>query len=159
MLLGRYDRAFDFIRSDAGSTWAAGAGRRVYLRMGRLREAREELDRTTVKPVPSRLSRCLDGAPPAVQGAVSDRELTELLARPDPERLYFTASDLAYCGHTKPALRLLDEAVRRNYCAYPAAETDPTFASVRGTAEFAQILQAGRACRERFEAHAGAHQR
>jgi len=153
MLLGRYDRALDFIRSDAGSAWAADATRLVYQRMGRRREAREELDRAGAQPAAPPLMRCLDGAPPAVQGEVSDRDLRELLARQDSERAYFSASDLAYCGHTTPALRLLEEAIRRNYCSYPAIDTDPTFASIRGTPEFAQIRQAARACRERFEQH------
>ena len=53
-----------------------------------------------------------------------------LSVREDPEPLYFWASDLAYCGHTEPAIQLLRESIRRNYCA-SAIETDPTFAAIR----------------------------
>ena len=48
---------------------------------------------------------------------------------------------------------LLDEAIRRNYCAYPAVDTDPTFASIRHRPEFGQTREAARACRKRFEEH------
>ena len=88
-----------------------------------------------------------------MQGEISDQELTEALARQDPERLYFNASDLACCGYPARSLRLLDEAIRRNYCAYPAIDADPTFASIRPRPEFAQIREAARACRTRFEQH------
>jgi DNA-binding winged helix-turn-helix (wHTH) protein/TolB-like protein len=158
MLLGRYDRALDFIRSDAGSAWAANASRLVYQRMGRRREAGEELARSGPQPA-QRLTSCLDGVPPEAQGEITDQELKEALARQDPERLYFQASDLAYCGHPEPALRLLEEAIRRNYCAYPAVDTDPTFASIRPTPAFVQIRKAARACRERFEQHVNGRQR
>ena len=152
MLLERYDRALDFIRSDAGSAWAASASRLVYQRMGRRTEAREELARSGPKPA-KRLTSCLDGASPAVPGEISDQELKEALAHQDPERLYFDASDLAYCGYPASSVRLLDEAIRRNYCAYPAIDTDPTFASIRPRPEFAQLREAARACRTRFEEH------
>jgi tetratricopeptide (TPR) repeat protein len=155
MLLGRNDRALDFIRSDAGSVWAANSTRLVYQRTGPRREAREQLDRAGVQPA-AWLTRCLDGAPPALQGEVTDRDLKEALARSDPERLYFSASDFAFCGHKQQALRVLEEAVRRNYCAFPAVDTDPTFASIRRTPEFAPIREAARACRARFERHVNA---
>ena len=153
MLLGRYDRALDFIRSDAGSAWAANASRLVYQRMGRRTEAREELARSGPQPA-KRLTSCLDGAVPRGAGRNQrsgiERGVGSTRIR---NACYFDASDLAYCGYPAPSLRLLDEAIRRNYCAYPAIDTDPTFASIRPRPEFAQIRAAARACRKRFEQH------
>jgi hypothetical protein len=62
-----------------------------------------------------------------------------LTVREDPEPLYFWASDLAYCGHTKPSIRLLRESIRRNFYA-SAIETDPMFATIRDSAEYRELL-------------------
>jgi hypothetical protein len=57
-----------------------------------------------------------------------------------------------YCGHTKPAIQLLRESIRRNFCA-PAIETDPMFAAIRDSAEYGELLTAAQACRARFREH------
>jgi hypothetical protein len=96
------------------------------------------------------LSRCLAGASSDQQGHVTDDDVrTFLSVREDPEPLYFWASDLAYCGHTKPAIQLLRESIRRNFCA-SAIETDPMFAAIRGSAEYGELLVAAQACQSRF---------
>ena len=97
---------------------------------------------------------CLSGAASDRRERLSDDDLRTLLTvRYDPEPLYFWAGDLAYCGDTAGALRLLRESVRRNYCAATAIETDPMFAAIRGEAEYGQLLGAARACRARFSEH------
>ena len=73
-----------------------------------------------------------------------------LNVREDPEPLYIWASDLAYCGYTAPAVMLLREAIRRNYCAFAAIDIDPMFASIRNSAEYGELLDAAGACRTRF---------
>jgi hypothetical protein len=84
---------------------------------------------------------------------VSERGDNDVIREgPDPEPFYFWASDLAYCGHTKPAIQLLREAIRRNFCA-SAIETDPAFAADRQTAEYHDLLLAARACQRRFRDH------
>ena len=45
MLLGRYERALDFVRLDPGSEWASLVTRLIYQRMGRRDDAREQHDR------------------------------------------------------------------------------------------------------------------
>jgi hypothetical protein len=74
------------------------------------------------------------------------------IVREDPEPLYFWASDLAYCGHTKPAIQLLRESIRRNFCAV-TIETDPMFAAIRNRTEYVELLAAAQACRDRFREH------
>ena len=102
------------------------------------------------------LSRCLAGAPPDKQGHVTDDDVRIFLSvREYPEPLYFWASDLAYCGHPKPAMQLLRESIRRNFCA-TAIESDPIFAAIRNSAEYGELLAARpgmpsavpRACRD-----------
>jgi TolB-like protein/tetratricopeptide (TPR) repeat protein len=161
MLLGRYDRALDYVRLDSGSELSMLLTRLIYQRMGRRTDAGAQHDRLPPEYLRGiapdmfhgLLSRCLAGAPPDKQGHVTEDDVRIFLSiREDPEPLYFWASDLAYCGHTRPALQLLRESIRRNYCA-PAIETDPTFAAIRKTSEFGELVVAAQACRSRFLEH------
>ncbi len=161
MLLGRYDRALDYIRLDSGSDWAMVVTRLLYQRMARRTDAREQHARLPPEYLRGiapdmfygLLSRCLAGAPPDKQGHVTDDDVRIFLSvREDPEPLYFWASDLAYCGHTKPAMQLLRESIRRNFCA-TAIEIDPTFAEIRSSTEYGELLAAAQACRARFREH------
>jgi eukaryotic-like serine/threonine-protein kinase len=164
MLLGRYDRALDYVRLDSGSNWAMVLTRLIYQRMGRRTDARaqharlppEYLRGITPDMFYGLLSRCLAGAQPDKQEHVTDDDVRVFLTvREDPEPLYFWASDLAYCGHTKAAIQLLRESIRRNFCA-SAIETDPTFAAIRNRTEYGELLAAAQACRARFREHVAA---
>jgi eukaryotic-like serine/threonine-protein kinase len=167
MLLGRHDRALDFARLDSDSEWARTLTRVLYQRMGRRDDAREQHGQ--LAPAYFRglapnsyyglVARCLDGAAPARQGQLSDEDVRVfLVAREDPEPLYFWAADLAYCGYTAPAITLLRESVRRNYCAVSAIDIDPMFAAIRKSPEYGELLGAARACRNRFHEHVRASQ-
>ncbi len=162
MVLGRYDRALDFVRLDSGSVVARVLTRVIYQRMGRRDDALEQHRRLApeslqgVAPAsfPGWLARCLSGTAPAAQGQLSaDDVRTFLTVREDPEPLYFWAGDLAYCGDTESAISLLRESIRRNYCGASAMETDPMFAAIRSSAEYPELLAAARACRTRFGEH------
>jgi hypothetical protein len=159
--LGRYDRALDFVRLDSGSEWSRLVTRWVYQRQGRRDDAREQ-HREQSPGYPSGLTpasfhgfiaRCLSGEVPTGAGRLSDDDVRTFLTLRDSEPLYFFASDLAYCGDSTAALRLLRESIPRNYCASSAIEFDPAFASIRHGAEYAELLDAARACRNRFREH------
>ena len=161
MLLGRYDRALDYVRLDSGSELSMLLTRLIYQRMGRRTDALAQHDR--LRPEYLRgmappmfhglLSRCFAGAPPEEQGHVTDDDVRIFLSvREDPEPLYFWASDLAYCGHTKAAIQLLRESIRRNFCA-SSIETDPTLAAIRNSTEYGELLAAAQACQARFREH------
>jgi serine/threonine protein kinase len=161
MLLGRHDRALDYVRLDSGSDWAMVNTRLIYQRMGRRTDAREQharlppeyLRQVTPEMFYGLLSRCLAGTPPDKPERVTDDDVRVFLTvREDPEPLYFWASDLAYCGHTKSAIQLLRESIRRNFCA-SAIETDPTFAAIRKSPEYGELLASAQACRARFLEH------
>jgi hypothetical protein len=73
----------------------------------------------------------------------------------DPEMNYLSAGHLAYCGQPDAALEMLRQAIKGNYCSYPAIDTDPLFASLRTKPEFQKIRAAGLACQNDFLAHRG----
>ena len=165
--LGRYDRALDFVRLDSGSEWSRLVTRWVYQRLGRRDDAREQ-HRQQSPGYPRGLApasfhgfiaRCLSGAVPTGAGRLSDDDVRTFLTLRDSEPLYFFASDLAYCGDSAAALRLLRESIPRNYCASSAIEIDPTFAAIRNSAEYGELLGAARACRTRFRDHVRAKTR
>jgi DNA-binding winged helix-turn-helix (wHTH) protein/serine/threonine protein kinase len=86
----------------------------------------------------------------------------ELLARAvvpaaDPEENYLSAAHLSYCGQTDAARALLMQAIQRNYCSYPAMESDPLFERVRATPEYAAVRAAGESCQRRFVTARGLH--
>jgi len=158
MQLGRYDRALDFVRLDSGSEWARLVTRWVYQRMGRRGAAREQLRQQSPGYPPGMvpasfygfMARCLSGDAPAGSDRFSDEDVRTFLTARDSEPLYFFAGDLAYCGDSTAALRLLRETIPRNYCATSAIEKDPAFAAIRNRAEYNEVLDAARACRSQF---------
>jgi non-specific serine/threonine protein kinase len=167
--VGRYDRALDFVRLDSGSEWARLVTRWVYQRLGRRADAREQ-HRQQSPGYPSGLvpasfhgfiARCLSGAVPTGADRLSDDDVRTFLTVRDSEPLYFFAGDLAYCGDSAAALRLLRESIPRNYCASSAIEFDPAFAAIRNDADYGELLRAAQACRTRFREHvtARAHAR
>jgi hypothetical protein len=138
----------------------------IYQRMGRRRDAWEQHQR--LSPAYLRelapeifyglLARCLSGAEPERQGRLSEDDVRAFLAvREDPEPLYFWASDLAYCGYPAPAVKLLRESIRRNFCA--PASIDPAFAPIRNRPDYGELLDAAQACRTRFRDHVTAKAR
>ena len=107
-----------------------------------------------------RLHRALSlGRRPDRRGRLSDDDVRTFLTLRDSEPLYFFAGDLAYCGDSAAALRLLRESIPRNYCASSAIEIDPMFAAIRSSAEYGELLGAARACRTRFRDHVRAKTR
>jgi serine/threonine protein kinase len=165
--LGRNDRALDFVRLDSGSEWSRLVTRWIYQRLGRRDEAREQHRQQSPGYPPGLvpasfhgfITRCLSGAAPTGAGRLTEEDVRTFLTLRDSEPLYFFAGDFANCGDSAAALRLLRESIPRNYCAAVAIEADPMFASIRNTPEYAELLEAARACRDRFREHVRARAR
>jgi serine/threonine protein kinase len=165
--LGRYDRALDFVRLDAGSEWSRMVTRWVYQRQGRRDGAREQHHQQSPGYPPGLvpasfhgfLARCLSGTVPTAAGRLSDDDVRTFLTLRDSEPLYFIAGDLAYCGDSAAALRLLRESILRNYCASSAIENDPLFDAMRNSRDYREILGATLACRTRFRDYVSAKTR
>jgi hypothetical protein len=64
--------------------------------------------------------------------------------------MYYQGSILAFCGNRELAVRLIGEAIQRNYCSNSALEFDPLLASLRGTAEFERLRAAATKCQRDF---------
>ena len=153
-LLGPYERAMDFLRLDAGSDWATNTSRLVFLREGKIEQARQTLARLP----PDRVSRkfleaCLARRPAAEMASLAREWENAVITQRDSEPKYFVGTTLAFCGQPEAALRLLRRAVEENYCSYPSMDSDPLLESVRGTPEFAAIRSAGIECQKKFLAH------
>jgi hypothetical protein len=53
-------------------------------------------------------------------------------------------------GQANASLEMLRKAIKGNYCSYPAMDSDPFFASVRGKPEWADIRFAAIRCQSNF---------
>jgi TolB-like protein len=154
LLLGDFRRARAFLDLDAGSTWNRNLTLIMMLREGRLDEAlqfghsgsRNQIEASWWPALEAGLSH----RPPAEVNDKAGRAADDVLKLNDSEPMYFTGGILAHIGANEQALRLLHAAVEHSYCSYPAMDLDPAFNSVRSTAEFKQIRQAGIACQQRF---------
>jgi len=154
--LGNPERAMDFNRLDAGSTWAKRNAIRILMREGKVAEARQAAQK--LSPSDSDYPRVYEAClyHPSSTGSHSEldrsvREEEPLLERnPDPENRYLFATDMAFCGEKDAALRLLRSAIASKYCAYTALQKDPLLAPLRGAPEFTQLLSAAKQCQDNF---------
>jgi tetratricopeptide (TPR) repeat protein len=134
--LGKYERAREYLRLDAGSDWAKGREGNILQREGKT-EAAADIFAATGFPEAAQLMRRsgtradLDRVAAALEAAC--------MADPDPEDLYYIGAILSSSGYPDAGLRLLRTAVERNYLSYPAMDNDPLFESIRKYPEFAAI--------------------
>ena len=157
---GKYDRAMDFVRLDAGSAWADNVEGLVFLHEGKAEKALENFKKVDMAGGTGRvisrstvLNLYLSGQRgPELEAAVRQDE-SALMQQRDPEPKYWTATRMAYVGQKVVALRLLRKAVEENYCQVYGLDHDPLLASLRGDAEFASIRAAAVECQKRFLAH------
>jgi TolB-like protein len=149
--LGNNARAMEFLNVDAGSEWATTNLARIYLRDGKLAQARDILQKRSDSRVPRAMIACLDtpSSADAINGA---RETAaQASADPDPEVRYVIAQDLIFCGQRDPAFNLLKSSiVGGHFCAYDGLRNDPVFTPLRGSPEFTQILSAAKQCQADF---------
>jgi tetratricopeptide (TPR) repeat protein len=149
---GDYPRALNFINLDAGSGFAKALSIHMLVRQGKVQEA----VRVGSPNIPEWVSYDLllayiERKPPAEIRALAER----VKASDDPEANYISASHLAYCGQTDAAMEMLRRAINGNYCSYPALDSDPLFASLRGKPEYGEIRSAAMQCQNHFLAQRG----
>jgi tetratricopeptide (TPR) repeat protein len=152
MQLGEPQRAMEFVRLDAGSDWAARTTAFILLEQRKLGEARQTIQRTSDRPLLGRdlLLACLDPQQTSQLDGAAKKSEAAALAGVDAEPRYFVGALLSYCGQNDAAVRLLRSAIRQNYCAYIALQSDPLLAKLRGTPEFSELLSAAKECQSRF---------
>jgi serine/threonine protein kinase/DNA-binding winged helix-turn-helix (wHTH) protein len=147
MEAGNYKHALDYVRKDFSSEWSKAHGVDILVRQGRYEEAlKVGAPKNEWASSYKMLLACVQHKPAAEVVALA----AQVQPNDDPEVSYFFAAHLAYCGQAAPALQMLDSAVRANYCSYPAMDSDPLLASLRGRSEFAEIRSRAMACNRRF---------
>ena len=152
MELGQSQKATEFVRLDAGSEYAARQTAFILLRQGKLAEARQSIQKTSANPLMARvlIQFCLDPSQTVALEKAAQKAEAAALAGTDSEPRYGIGTVLAYCGVKDGAVRLLNSAIKQNYCAYNALQTDPSLAKLRGTAEFKELLSAAKECQNEF---------
>ena len=152
--LRRYDRAEVFLHLDEGSEWSLNSRAGFLLEQGRPEEAQKLYEESTRNGAPPSLPQLFLEHRPEPELNASERETEkQILGTRDSEPKFYFAVDLASVGRNGDALRFLRMAVESNYCSYPAMDTQPNFARVRKSPEFAAIHAAGVACQQRFLAY------
>ncbi|HVP42811.1 MAG TPA: protein kinase [Terriglobales bacterium] len=156
-MMGKPDRALEFLKVDSGSEWATDVLPSILLRAGKLGEARQALQKMSANPTWYRflLSACIQpGAVWEADDAVHAAE-PALMTERDPELRYYHAAILSYCSKTDSAAKLLRSAIANNYCAYQALELDPLMANLREIPAYAELLQKAHDCQTRALAGRG----
>jgi serine/threonine protein kinase len=154
---GKSARATEYLNVDSGSEWSNAVRVSVLMRGGKTLEARQAAQQMTQNPTWMRglLQACLKQAPATEVHRLAELAENELLSEQDSELKYYQGAILAACGEKQIAFVFLRKAVAGNYCARQALQSDPLLASVRGDAEFRQILQGATECQQKFEAAQG----
>jgi len=149
---GDYARALEYMNPNPDANWNKALTIDVLLREGKAKEA-IQIGHPDIAAWTSydMLLACAAHKPSTEIAALAKRIEPE----DDPETNYFAASHLAYCGQTTAALDMLRRTVQANYCAYPAMDTDPMFASVRSLPEYAEVRSIGMSCQNSFLAERG----
>jgi eukaryotic-like serine/threonine-protein kinase len=147
--LGDITRARQFKQLDAGSDWSHSVEMTLLLHEGKLDEVVRALQSSD--PGSFALFRSLrEGRPrQEIERQLAQLKAAEMTLR-DGEPPFFDAENVAALGFKKDALDLLRLSVDRHYCAYPALDNDPLFASIRSTPEFQQIRQSAIQCQQNF---------
>jgi eukaryotic-like serine/threonine-protein kinase len=152
--LGRYGRADEFARLDAGSQWSLDNQAAILLHRGKTDEARKLWQEYRRLGGAFSLPQLyLEHRPAAELDALQSQAEHGVLGTPDSEPKYYFAVDLAYVGRGQAALRFLRLAVEHNYCSYPRMDSEPFLASLRKLPEYPAIRVAGVACQQRFLDH------
>ena len=152
LLRGDYPRTMNYLRIDQGADFVKALTLDMLARQGKTQEALQ-LGSPNIPVWKSydMLLACLARTSSSEVGSLA----ASVRASDDPDLNYFAAAHLAHCGQTDAAVDMLRRAINGNYCSYPSIESDPLFAGLRTTPEYADIRAAGLACQNSFLAQRG----
>ncbi len=150
MELGKFDRARDFIKLDAGSEWANYITPSLLLREGRIEEAREATKHMSNAPHYHRdlMEACVGLRPPSELDRMAHDAETSQPSDPDPELSYYQGALFAYSGKKAAAFHMLKTAIELNYCAYSNLLSDPLLRGLHSDRQFDELLTAAHACQQ-----------
>jgi hypothetical protein len=156
MQLNQPQAAMEFVRLDPNSEYAARSKAYIELREGKPLEALKSIqmistdspDREMLKV--DLFEACLDPSRRSSLDHYSRQAETEAMRAPNQETKYFIGAILAYCGQRDAAARLIKSAIKHNYCAYTALQTDPLWEKLRGSTKYSEVLLLAKECQSRF---------
>jgi Tetratricopeptide repeat len=148
------ERAMEYLSLDAGSEYYLNLLPAVLLREGKIDEVRQAARKMTTNPVwfSGLLRACLNGDTGSKLDKLVSVDEAALFDLRDPEFRYHQGTLLAYCGQNGMAMLLLKSAIRRNYCATSALESDPLLAKLRSLPEFAIVREMAQQCQKKLSA-------
>ena len=152
LLRSDYPRALNYLSLDRGSDWAKAISIHMLLRQNKPREAVQLGSPNIAQWNSWDLALACARRGPSTE---IESRAAAVRASEDPEANYFAAAHLAYCDRRAEALEMLGRAIRGGYCSYPAIDSDPLFATVRTTSEFASVRALAMACRDSFQTARG----
>ena len=149
---GDTKRAEDFVKLDAGSEWAAYVTPSLLLREGKIDQAREAVTKMPTAPRYHRdlLEACLGFRPYSDAQEMAHVAETTTPAAPDAELLYYQGALFADCGLKPAALRMLQAAIDKNFCAYTNLQLDPMLRKIRQSEGFEKVLSSAKECQKRL---------
>ena len=149
-LMGNTERGMEFLQLDLGSGWVSANLPFHFARAGQLAKARESAKKYPDDPARGLIIACFNQMPAAKIDTEVRTSTPFLLADPDAENRYWSATIFAICGKKDIAVRLIKSAVEGHYCAYAALQNDPLMATLRGTPAFSQLLSDAKECENNF---------
>jgi hypothetical protein len=152
MELGNTERARAFVNLDLGSDWGNYMTATMFMREGKLAEAREAVRRLSDNPFYERnfLGACLQRSSGSEFDRLSQEVESTLSAIPDPEPRYYRGALLVFCNQPQIGWRMIEGAIQKNYCVFEALQSDALLAKSRQTPEFRRSLSEAKVCRDRF---------
>jgi TolB-like protein len=155
----------------------------LYIHMGNLAKAREEIERSPgefstmmlgqvlvregkveealpkLKTIPGGknfelLRDCWPDSSTSKCAQTAKESEADFRVIPFTDAWYFGAAMQAFVGKQDAALRLLWAASAHGLCVSPSVDRDPLFDKIRGSAEFRAVRQAGLECQKKFAPYA-----
>jgi serine/threonine protein kinase/tetratricopeptide (TPR) repeat protein len=158
MELGKTQRAAEFVRLDEGSEWATYVMPSIYLREGKIAEAREAVKKMPTTPRYHRdlLESCLQLRPASDLDRLAQEAETNLPSDPDPETWYYQGAIFAFCGKKQAALHMFQSAIAQNYCSRSNLLSDPLLGKLRTETGFNSLLSAASDCQQAMRSYGSA---
>jgi serine/threonine protein kinase/tetratricopeptide (TPR) repeat protein len=120
----------------------------VLLREGRTEEALPRLKLFSVGEPYDLIRDCWPSPESAQCAATTRRSEASIQATPDTDVWYFGAATFAFLGNSDAASRLLRADSERSFCIYPSVDRDTLFDRIRPSPEFKAAREAGIECQK-----------
>jgi TolB-like protein/predicted Ser/Thr protein kinase len=149
---GKFDRARDFLKLDAGSEWSNNVGAQLLIREGREQEGVAMLHQWPDSPFfhTRAVEACYTVPHPANFQKLMEQTEKDVLAFRDPEPQFSFGGMLGRCVGNAFTARMLKSAIEAGYCGYDAMQAERVMAEFRKSTEYPNLLAQAKQCKDRF---------